>query len=130
MNINQKGFANIILVVIVVMLVSAVGYFAFVKKSEPVTQQTPTPTPIKTDNPSSTPNPTPTPTPTSTKPSPTQKSGIKGTVIGMYCNGVRPVEPLPGYQPCGEEFLALFSLKISLLIEKLMYLKLNNVINF
>ncbi|MDO8591044.1 MAG: hypothetical protein Q7R65_03660 [bacterium] len=36
---NQKGFANIILVVvIVVILVGAVGYFAFVKKSEPVAQ--------------------------------------------------------------------------------------------
>ena len=35
---NQKGFANIILVVVVVILLGAVGYFAFVKKSEPVAQ--------------------------------------------------------------------------------------------
>ncbi len=33
MNMNQKGFANIILVVVIVILVGAVGYFAFVKKS-------------------------------------------------------------------------------------------------
>lgn len=40
MNMNQKGFANIILVVvIIVVLVGAVGYFAFVKKFEPITQQ-------------------------------------------------------------------------------------------
>jgi hypothetical protein len=47
---NQKGFANIILVVvIVVILVGAVGYFAFVKKSEPVAQQqTPTYSQTKT----------------------------------------------------------------------------------
>lgn len=33
---NQKGFANIILVIVIVaVLVGAVGYFAFVKKSEP-----------------------------------------------------------------------------------------------
>ncbi|MBI5732215.1 MAG: hypothetical protein HY982_02545 [Candidatus Magasanikbacteria bacterium] len=58
---NQKGFANIILVVVIVILVGAVGYFAFVKKSEPVAQQ-PTPTPIQvTNTPKS--NPTPTPTP-------------------------------------------------------------------
>lgn len=56
---NQKGFANIILVIIVVILVGAVGYFAFVKKSEPVVQQ-PTPTPTQTNTPVS---PTPTPTP-------------------------------------------------------------------
>lgn len=39
---NQKGFANIVLIAVVVILVGAVGYFAFVKKSEPVAQQ-PTP---------------------------------------------------------------------------------------
>jgi len=61
MNINQKGFANIILVVVIVILLGAVGYFAFVKKSEPVTQQ-----PIQTSNQANTPaSPTPTPTPTS-----------------------------------------------------------------
>jgi len=39
MNMNQKGFANIILIVLVVILAGAVGYFALVKK--PVS---PTPT--------------------------------------------------------------------------------------
>lgn len=39
MNMNQKGFANIILVVVIVVLVGAVGYFVFVKKSEPVSEQ-------------------------------------------------------------------------------------------
>jgi hypothetical protein len=39
MNMNQKGFANIALIVVIIILVGAVGYFAFVKKSEPVTQQ-------------------------------------------------------------------------------------------
>ncbi len=53
MNMNQKGFVNIILVVVIVVLIGAVGYFAFVKKSEPQTQQpqvnqTPSPTPIPT----------------------------------------------------------------------------------
>lgn len=43
-NMNQKGLTNIILVVVIVILVGAVGYFTFVNKSEPVTQQ-PTPTP-------------------------------------------------------------------------------------
>jgi len=59
MNINnQKGFANIVLVVvIVVILVGAVGYFAFVKKSEPIAQQ-PTPTSTQTKTPVS---PTPIP---------------------------------------------------------------------
>ena len=43
---NQKGFANIALIVVIFILVGAVGYFALVKKSEPVAQQpTPTQTP-------------------------------------------------------------------------------------
>ncbi len=54
---NQKGFANIILVIVIVVLVGAVGYFAFVKKSEPTAQQ-PTPAPTQTNTAVS---PTPTP---------------------------------------------------------------------
>ena len=54
---NQKGFANIILIVLIVILIGSVGYFVFVKKSEPVAQQ-PTPT--------STPTSMVTPTPATT----------------------------------------------------------------
>ena len=32
---DQKGFANIVLIVVIVVLVGTVGYFALVKKSEP-----------------------------------------------------------------------------------------------
>lgn len=52
---NQKGFVNIILIVAIVVLLVVVGYFAFVKKSKPIEQQSipiPTneqqPTPILT----------------------------------------------------------------------------------
>ncbi len=48
MNINQKGFVNIVLIVIVVAVVAVSGYFAFVKKSELITQE-PTPTPTTQD---------------------------------------------------------------------------------
>ena len=59
---NQKGFVNIALVVvIIVILVGAVGYFAFVKKSELVAQR-PTPTLTQTTTPTKTPvSPTSTP---------------------------------------------------------------------
>lgn len=58
---NQKGFANIALVLVIVIIAGAVGYFAFVKKSEPVAQQL-TPTPTRTTTPTKTPtSPTPTP---------------------------------------------------------------------
>lgn len=46
---SQKGFANIILVIVIIIFVGVVGYFAFVKKSEPIVQQ-PTPTLDKTAN--------------------------------------------------------------------------------
>lgn len=44
MNMTDKGFASIVLLVIIVLAVGAVGYFAFVKRSGPVAQQTPTST--------------------------------------------------------------------------------------
>ena len=56
---NQKGFANIILVVIIVAAIAVGGYFVFVKKSKPIAQQlTPTPPSTQTKTPAS---PTPTP---------------------------------------------------------------------
>lgn len=39
MEINQKGFANIIFIIVVVAITSVGGYFVFVKKPEPVAQQ-------------------------------------------------------------------------------------------
>lgn len=53
---NQKGFANIILVLVIVALVGVVGYFVLVKKSEPVAQRT-TPISTQTKTPASTPTP-------------------------------------------------------------------------
>ena len=59
---NQKGFINIALVIIAIAIVGIGGYFAFVKKSEPITQQ-PTPAPTQTTTTTKTPiSPTPTPT--------------------------------------------------------------------
>lgn len=50
MNMNQKGFTNIVLTIVVVAIVAVGGYFVFVKKSEPVAQpQTPTNTIKVTD---------------------------------------------------------------------------------
>ena len=58
---NQKGFANIILIVVIVAIVAVGGYFIFSKKSGPITQQ-PTPTHTETTVPTKTPvSPTPTP---------------------------------------------------------------------
>jgi len=67
---NQKGFANIILVVVIVILAGAVGYFAFVKKSEPVAQQ-PTPTSTQTNTPV-----LPTPTHSSPTPQPNTETPV------------------------------------------------------
>ena len=36
---TQKGFVNIVLIAVIVILVGVVGYFAFVTKSEPIAQQ-------------------------------------------------------------------------------------------
>ena len=66
--INQKGFVNIILVVVIVILLGAVGYFVFIERSKPVAQQS-VPTPTQEINtppkPSSSQSPISTPTATS-----------------------------------------------------------------
>ncbi|HEY4503440.1 MAG TPA: hypothetical protein VJC14_03355 [Candidatus Paceibacterota bacterium] len=68
---NQKGFVNILLIVFIIVLAGAGGYFALNNRSATPTptppileQPTPSPTPTPTPNPSPTPKPSPTPTPT------------------------------------------------------------------
>jgi hypothetical protein len=58
---NQKGFINVILVIIIIVLAGALGYFTLVKKSPPIAQQTPTHTPTFTPTKISASTPTPTP---------------------------------------------------------------------
>ena len=72
---NQKGFANIILLVLMVVLVGAVGYLTLVNKPLQPTSL-PTPTLTSTSTPSPTPAPTITPTP---RPSPTPVPTISKT---------------------------------------------------
>ncbi|MBI2034050.1 MAG: hypothetical protein HYT13_03065 [Candidatus Liptonbacteria bacterium] len=43
---NQKGFANIILVLVIIVLVGTIGYFALIKGPTPTVQQTSTPTKV------------------------------------------------------------------------------------
>lgn len=67
MNINRKGFTNIVLIItVVVLLVGTVGYFTFINKSEPIAQQS-TPT-------QAIPTPTPATTFTSTSSTPTEST--------------------------------------------------------
>lgn len=56
-SMNQKGFANIILVVVIVILAGAVGYFSFVKKPvvAPITTQSQVKVPNGVDTPQSLP---------------------------------------------------------------------------
>jgi hypothetical protein len=87
---NQKGVANIVLIVAIVAIIAVGGYFVFVKKSEPVAQQ-------------------PTPTQTNTTVLPTSKPKLTldvlknseylsqgtGTRIKLV-NGTYPLKPLAG----------------------------------
>jgi len=57
---NNKGFANIVLIVLVVVLAGVAGYFALTREQKPTAQQT-TPSPLTTPTPiSQQPSPTPT----------------------------------------------------------------------
>ena len=90
---QQKGFANIWVVVLVVIAIGAVAYFALLRKSPDVAQQTntPTPTPTQTNNQ----NPTPTPTAVSNiftyKSKPGDKVG--GMVLSKINHPTNQAEP-------------------------------------
>jgi len=58
-HMNQKGFANIALVIIIVILVGAAGYFTLIKKSSPITQETNTQSSIQTQQAAKSSTPTP-----------------------------------------------------------------------
>ena len=79
---NQKGFANIILVVVVVILVGVVGYFVFVKKSEPITQQ-----------------PTSTPTSNTQTPTPVNKTLSESEIIARLKTDWQSVQVLIPFRP-------------------------------
>ncbi len=88
---NQKGFINIVLLVLALVLASAVGYFTFVNIAQDQVQRSP-----KDEGPIITPNPTPTPTPTPTpkprpKPSPVAcTQDAKQCSDGSYVGRVGP----------------------------------------
>lgn len=70
---NQRGFVNILLIIVVIALVGA-GIYVVSNRQTPSSVPTPTPTP----SPSPTPTPTPTPTP---KPSPTPTPSPSVTLL-------------------------------------------------
>ena len=61
---NQKGFINILLIVVIVALASAGVYFVATRQAPPTPIPTPTPSPSPTPTPTPTPSPTPKPSPT------------------------------------------------------------------
>jgi len=67
---NQKGFANIILVLIIIAIAGVAGYFVLTKKQTPVVQ------------PATTPTPTATHTPVIKNPAPTIPTPSNETVVG------------------------------------------------
>ena len=59
---NQKGFANIALIIVVIAIVAVGGYFVFSKNSAtPTPSPTPSPTPTLTPTPTASPSPKPIP---------------------------------------------------------------------
>ncbi len=76
MNRNQKGFASIILIIIIVALAVAGAYFVSSRQSTTRPTLSPMPTPIPSPVHTPVPKPTPTPTPSPT-PVPTPKQAIE-----------------------------------------------------
>jgi hypothetical protein len=111
MNMNQNGFANIILVIVVVMLLGAVGYFAFVKKSPEVAQQTNTPTPTQTKTLASTPTSTASETSTQevfkNQPGAIRSLAVSGNNQWMFSVDLLSYNPhwLPGVDSTGRFFI-------------------------
>ena len=81
---NQKGFANIVLIVLVVMFVGVLGYFVLTKQQEPPIQQSTTPPPTTVQTPTQQ-ELTPTPSANETAPRP--------EAIMQYIKSGRGIEP-------------------------------------
>ena len=89
----QKGVANIILVVVLVVIVGGVGGYFVLNRQAPSPESVPTPTPSPTQGPVSIPTLSPTPTPLPTRPVISQlspSSGPVGTMVIINGNGFTP----------------------------------------
>ena len=85
MNMNQKGFANIVLIVVVVAVVAIGGYFVFSKKSEPVSQtDNDLPTQTKTQN---------------TNPTPANKTYSKSEILASLKTNWQSAQALITFRP-------------------------------
>src|SRR3989338_11240590 len=74
---NQKGFANIIILIVAVIAIAGIGGYFVLNRQAPLPEPMPTPNPI--DNPNPTPNPiqNPNPTPISIPKQPAQSQTPK-----------------------------------------------------
>lgn len=83
-HMNQKGFINILLIVLVVVLAGVAGYFTLSNRSI-----APTPTPLVGEQPTPSPSPTPTtppkPTPTSTQTTPKTSDSNSPCQSSRFC---------------------------------------------
>ena len=97
---SQKGFANIVLVVIIVAIVAVGGYFALNNRST-----IPTPTPPVGEQPTPSPSPIPTPvvTPNPTVNPPNNKIGVVG-MLNVVTNCMIPEGCGPKYSLSDSEF--------------------------
>ena len=100
MNVNQKGFANIILIVIVVILVGVAGYFTFVKNSEPIAQQSPSA--VTNTPPARATSPTPTPTTTSSSSIP--QSSTETPIVEKNVSN-QPAYLMTAYSKNGKDYI-------------------------
>lgn len=97
---NQKGFANIIILIVVIATIVGIGGYFVLNRQTPLTEPIPTPTPNQIQNPSLTPTPTPTPEPKTgpttsfTLPLITSKNSICTLPYGNETNITDPNHPL------------------------------------
>jgi len=112
---NQKGFANILMIIVIVALVGAGAYFVSTKQitlpiPSPTTSTNSTPSPTPTTTPKSSPT-TPIPTPTPAQPSQNNNvlsvldlTGNKETYVGkrVRVQGRIAINVFYGERPCAE----------------------------
>ena len=96
---RQSQSNKTIPILLLLLIVGAIGYFVYTKKSTTVYQQPEAPKVVTPDTKDTTTTPTPV----------IKKSGIKGTVISHGCGGIMPAN---GQISCSDSPLALFPLKI------------------
>lgn len=105
---NQKGFANIVILIVAIVAIAGVGGYFVLNRQAPSPEPTPTPTPNPIENPS------PTPTPITTPKQPAQSQSPKNIPLAHNTFGFNSIKILAKEEGNKNVFISPSSIALAL----------------